>query len=109
MARFHVYAPCIKVLGFLLRVMPLKFSTGNLWLLPNLVELEYEEFDLQAVSAFLTGSAQKVKAGKPLVEDSEDSYTDDIDDSDESDEPKVPRKGPDIPDTMQLLEMRRTQ
>ncbi|KAG8693465.1 hypothetical protein FRC08_009095 [Ceratobasidium sp. 394] len=106
MKRFRFYAPYIKVLRVPIQYYaadidnwePLVVYSKNNELLPNLVELECEEFDLQVISVFSSGSTQQITIKRPPGADSDDS------DSDDSDEPEVPRKGLDITGTRQFLE-----
>ncbi|KAG9076755.1 hypothetical protein FS749_011419 [Ceratobasidium sp. UAMH 11750] len=107
MTRFRFYAPYIKVLRVPIRSYyaadidnwePLVTYSKNNELLPNLVELECEEFDLQAISVFSSGSTQQITIKGPPRADSDGS------DLDDSDEPEVPRKGLDITGTRQFLE-----
>ncbi|KAG8729479.1 hypothetical protein FRC10_003862 [Ceratobasidium sp. 414] len=114
MARFHFYAPYIKVLrnnGVKIdNLEPLAAYSKNNELLPNLVGLECQGIDLHTSSIFLSGLTREVTIGRPLTEDSADSDLDDpadpsdSDGSDGSDVPKVPRKGLGTASTRQLME-----
>ncbi|KAG8735389.1 hypothetical protein FRC10_010669 [Ceratobasidium sp. 414] len=109
MTRFHFYGPYVKVLRVPIRKNVAKIDnlellvtySKNNKLLPNLVELECEEFDLHTISVFLSSSTQKVTISGPSGKDSVGS---DPGASDDPDVPQVPRKAQDTSSTVQLLE-----
>ncbi|KAG9093822.1 hypothetical protein FRC06_011368 [Ceratobasidium sp. 370] len=103
MTRFHFYAPYIKVLRVpihraveVYNWKPLTTYSKKNELLPNLIKLECEEFDLQTISIFLSSSTQTLTIDGPTGKYS--------DDSDDSGGPQVSHQGLDMASTRQLLE-----